>query len=87
MRSRSSRSPREGILVLVFTAAPVLLTGLTVGLIISLFQSLTSIQEMTLTFVPKIIAVFLSLILFLPFMYRTLADFTELLMDRIITLQ
>jgi Flagellar biosynthesis pathway, component FliQ len=53
-----------------------------VGLAISLFQALTQIQEMTLTFVPKIVAIFLSLLIFLPFMLNTLSDFTREMLDR-----
>ena len=53
---------------LLWVTAPVMAVALVVGLIIALFQALTSIQEMTLTFVPKIFLVFLSMVLFLPFM-------------------
>jgi len=49
---------REGIVVLVKVSAPVMLVGMIIGLIISLFQALTSIQEMTLSFVPKILVIF-----------------------------
>lgn len=73
---------REGILVMLKISAPALLTALAVGLIISLFQALTQIQEMTLTFVPKIVAIFLSMLLFLPFMLNTLGDFTRAMLDR-----
>jgi len=66
--------------------SPVLLTALCVGLIVSLFQALTQMQEMTLTFVPKVITIFLSLLLFLPFMLSTLTTFTRGLMDRIVGL-
>ncbi|OFX07887.1 MAG: flagellar biosynthetic protein FliQ [Alphaproteobacteria bacterium RIFOXYD12_FULL_60_8] len=78
---------RQGVLVMVIVSTPVLMTGLIIGLIISLFQALTSIQEMTLTFVPKIIAVFLSLIVFMPFMLRELTVFMNETMDRIVGLQ
>lgn len=73
---------REAMFVMLKVSAPALLTGLVIGLIISLFQALTQIQEMTLTFVPKLIAVFLSLVLFLPFMLNQLIEFTHHLMDR-----
>lgn len=75
---------RESILVMIKVAAPTLLTGLVIGLIISLFQALTQIQEMTLTFVPKVLMVFASLIVFLPFMLNTLMDFMRTIMDRIV---
>lgn len=77
---------REAILVLVKVSTPVLLVGMVIGLIISLFQALTSIQEMTLTFVPKILVVFLSLILFAPFMLHELTAFTQMMFDRVIGL-
>jgi flagellar biosynthetic protein FliQ len=75
---------RESILVMIKVAAPTLLTGLAVGLIISIFQALTQIQEMTLTFVPKVLLVFASMIIFLPFMLNTLIDYWKMIMDRII---
>ncbi|SDH57063.1 flagellar biosynthetic protein FliQ [Roseospirillum parvum] len=77
---------RLGVLTMIKVAGPVLLTGLVVGLTVSLFQTLTHLQEMTLTFVPKILAVFVSLLIFLPFMIQTLIDFFEMITDRIIAL-
>jgi flagellar biosynthetic protein FliQ len=77
---------REAVIVMLKVASPVLLIALIVGLIISLFQALTQMQEMTLTFVPKIMVMFLSLILFMPFMLGVLTTFTQGLMDRIIGL-
>ncbi len=53
---------REAIYTIILTSAPLLLTSLIVGLIISIFQTVTSIQEQTLTFVPKVLAIFLALI-------------------------
>ncbi len=55
---------RAGLYTIIKTSAPVLLVSLTVGLIVSIFQTATSIQEQTLTFVPKIVAVFLAIMLF-----------------------
>ncbi len=75
---------RESIMVMIKVAAPTLLTGLAVGLLISIFQTLTQIQEQTLTFVPKMLLVFASMILFLPFMLNTLIDFWKAVMDRVI---
>ena len=63
---------REAIYTLVIVSAPVMLVGLVVGVAISLLQALTQIQEMTLTFVPKIIAIFVSLLIALPFMAEKL---------------
>lgn len=74
---------RDGLWVLVVISAPVMLVALGVGLMIALFQALTQVQEMTLTFVPKIVAVFLCLILFMPFMLETLTAFTEGMYERI----
>lgn len=76
---------REAIWVMLVISGPPMMIGLIIGLIISLFQALTQIQEMTLTFVPKIIAIFVSLLLMLPFMGSALATLTERLMARIIT--
>ena len=57
-------------------AAPMLLFGLIAGLIISIFQAVTQIQEMTLTFIPKILAVVAGLIIFFPWMLNTMTTFT-----------
>ena len=59
---------RDAIVTLLLVSAPMMLVGLIVGVIISLFQALTQIQESTLVFVPKIIAIFLSMLIALPFM-------------------
>jgi len=77
---------REAIMVMIEIGAPVMLVALVVGLAISLIQALTQIQEMTLTFVPKVLVIFLSLLMFLPFMLNTLTSFTERLAERIATL-
>ena len=74
---------REALWVTIQMSAPVMLVALATGLAIALVQALTQIQEMTLTFVPKIVVIFISLFVFLPFMYVTLATFTERLVDRI----
>jgi len=77
---------REAVIVMLKVGSPIMLLALLVGLTISLFQALTQMQEMTLTFVPKAIVIFLSLLLFLPFMLGVLVTFTESLMDRIVAL-
>jgi flagellar biosynthesis protein FliQ len=59
---------RDTILTIVLVASPLMLIGLVVGIIISLFQALTQIQEMTLAFVPKILAIFITMLIALPFM-------------------
>ncbi len=77
---------KDAIFVLLIISAPPLAVALVVGLIISLFQALTQIQEMTLTFVPKIIAIFIALLLFMPFIGDTLNSFTQRIAERIIGL-
>ncbi len=67
---------RDSIFQILLISAPVLLIGMTVGLIISIFQATTSIQEQTLTFVPKIIAIFLSIVFFGPWMLTSMRQFT-----------
>jgi flagellar biosynthetic protein FliQ len=59
---------RDAIITIVFVSAPLMLVGLAVGVAISLFQALTQIQEMTLVFVPKILAIFVAMLVALPFM-------------------
>jgi flagellar biosynthetic protein FliQ len=59
---------RDAIMTLVLVASPLMLVGLIVGVVISLFQALTQIQEMTLVFVPKILAIVAAMLLALPFM-------------------
>lgn len=76
---------RGAILVLLKVGAPLMFIALAVGLVVALFQALTQIQEMTLTFVPKIIVIFLSLLLLLPFMISTLIAFTQQIFGRIAT--
>ena len=77
---------RSGIWVALQLAGPIMLAGLVIGLLIALFQALTTIQEMTLTFVPKILVIFAALIFFLPFMMTTLKKFTQQLYSLIVTL-
>jgi len=62
----------ESIKTVLFAAGPILILAVGIGLAIAFFQALTQIQEMTLTFVPKIIAIFLGLLLWTPYMYKTL---------------
>jgi flagellar biosynthetic protein FliQ len=74
---------RTGVFQVLVVAAPVLLIGMTVGLIVSIFQATTSIQEQTLTFIPKIAAILVALIFFGPWMFNMLVQFTEQLMAQI----
>ena len=74
---------RQAIWVMLKVGAPVMGVALLVGLIVSLLQALTQVQEMTLTFVPKIVAIFLTLLVATPFMLTTLVDFTQGVFARI----
>lgn len=76
---------REAIYALLKMGGPIMAIALVVGLVVSLFQALTQIQEMTLTFVPKIIVIFLAVLVLLPFMISTLMTLSQGLFDRIAT--
>lgn len=75
---------RDAITTLLIICAPVMLVGLLVGVVIALLQALTQIQEMTLVFVPKIIAIFLAMMVAMPFMGAALQGFTDRVADHII---
>ena len=77
---------RQAVIVMLKVGAPVLSMALLVGLVVSLFQALTQIQEMTLSFVPKILVIFVSLLVLMPFMLTTMTTFGQSLMDRIVAL-
>jgi len=68
---------REAVFLILKMSSPLLLTGLVVGVTISLVQALIQVQEQTLTFVPKLFAIFACLILFMGFMANALMRFTE----------
>ena len=70
-----TRITTEAIYTVVLTAAPVLLVSLIVGLAVSIFQTVTSIQEQTLTFVPKILAIFIAIILLGQWMMNNMSTF------------
>lgn len=78
---------REAMMTLLWISAPAMLVALLVGLIVALIQALTSIQEVTLTFVPKIILVFTVLLLTMPFMASELQLLTENLYSRIVNVE
>ena len=67
----------DGLYCVIITAAPVLLVSLIVGLVISIFQTVTSIQEQTLTFVPKVLCVFLAMMLCCDWMMNNMITFME----------
>jgi len=76
---------REAIYTVIISAAPLLLTALIVGLTVSIFQTITSIQEQTLAFIPKILSVFAALLMFGSFIGRNVMDFFVHAMNNINT--
>ena len=77
---------REAIWVMIKAGGPLMVVALVVGLTISIFQALTQIQEMTLTFVPKMLILFVGTLLLLPFMLGTLRAFTLEIFDKIVAM-
>jgi flagellar biosynthesis protein FliQ len=77
---------RDGMLVMLKVGGPPLLVSLGVGLLVALLQAITQINEATLAFVPKVIALGAALIMLGPFMLATLTDYTHILFDRIIAI-
>ncbi len=75
---------RDGIFVFLKVAGPIMIVALVVGLVVSLFQALTQIQEQTLIYVPKIVAVFATLLLMLPFMADALGGYMTRIAARIV---
>ncbi len=76
---------RDGILTFFKMGMPVMMIGLIVGVVISLFQALTQIQEQTLVYVPKIISTFLALMFLMPFMSDALSSYMQRIAVRIIS--
>ncbi len=74
---------RESIFIMIKIGAPVMVVALVVGIVIALIQALTQMQEMTLSFVPKILAIFVTILLSLPFMMNTLTGYGETLFRQI----
>lgn len=68
---------RESLLTVLLVTAPILGLGLLVGLLVSLFQATTQINEQTLAFIPKVLVTMISVLIFGPWMFRVLLDFTE----------
>jgi len=68
---------RDAIITMLLISAPMLVSGLIIGLIISIFQAITQIHEMTLTFIPKIVIVAVAMLVFLPWMINYMLDFTR----------
>jgi flagellar biosynthesis protein FliQ len=76
---------REAVWTMILVAGPVMIVGLLVGVVIALFQALTQIQEMTLVFVPKILAIFVTILVTLPFMGQLLESFMGRVAEMILT--
>jgi len=76
---------KDAVKTVLLVAAPALGIGILVGLIVSIFQATTQIQEQTLTFIPKIIAVLISLIIFGPWMLRNITNFSRTLLENLHT--
>jgi len=76
---------REAVWTMIFVASPIMIVGLLVGVVIALFQALTQIQEMTLVFVPKILAIFVTILITLPFMSQLLEAFMGRITETILT--
>ena len=76
---------RQALMLTIQISLPVMMVGLLVGVSIALVQALTQVQEITLVFVPKIVAIFLSMFFFLPWMENTLVVFMESLAERMIS--
>mgnify|MGYP006272341595 FL=1 len=74
---------RQAVFVCLQVGAPTLLVALGIGLVISFLQAITQIQEPTLTFVPKIVGIFATMVVAMPFMLATLVGFTEALFAQI----
>lgn len=77
---------RDAMMVTLLVSAPMLLSGMVVGLVISVFQSVTQIQEITLAFVPKIFIVMVAFVVFLPWMITVTLSFAESLFGNLHTL-
>jgi flagellar biosynthetic protein FliQ len=78
---------REAIWLSIKLSAPIMLVGLIVGVAIALLQALTQIQEVTLVFVPKILAIFIALFIGMPMMSVILGDFMHVISDKIIAIK
>ncbi|MBN2872040.1 MAG: flagellar biosynthesis protein FliQ [Halothiobacillaceae bacterium] len=74
---------RQALMVILYLSMPILLTALAVGLLIGMFQAATQINEMTLSFIPKMIAVVFAILLAAPWMLQVIVDFTERLFHNI----
>jgi len=72
---------RDMLLLTLMLSLPVMAVGMSIGLLVSIFQAMTQIQEQTLTFVPKIVGILLAILVMLPWTLRTMVDYTVRLME------
>ena len=77
---------RETVMVALKLSGPLLVTALVIGILVALLQAVTQISEASLTFVPKVLAICLSLVVLGPFMLETLSDFSRSLFDRLVAI-
>lgn len=75
----------DAFLTVLYASGPIMAIALVVGLVIAFFQALTQVQEMTLTFVPKIVAIFVGLLIFTPFMYAMVKRLSDRAFDLIVS--
>ena len=74
---------RQALITVLMAASPVLVTGLVVGLAVSIFQAVSQVHEMTLTFIPKIVAIFVALMIFGPWIIRVVLDFAVAILSNL----
>jgi flagellar biosynthetic protein FliQ len=74
---------RQAIETVLFVAAPMLIAALVIGLVISIFQAATQINEQTMTFIPKIVGVFVTLLIFAPWMLQKATAFLIMIFNRL----
>jgi flagellar biosynthetic protein FliQ len=77
---------RKALVMVLLCSAPMMLAALVVGILVSVFQAVTSISEMTLVFIPKIIVVFLALVIFFPWITNTFLDFARWIFEGLPTM-
>lgn len=77
---------RQAVETVLLTAAPMLIAAMVIGLLISIFQAATQINEQTMTFIPKIVAVFVTLLIFGPWIIELLVTFTTGILEQIATI-
>lgn len=79
------QASQESLIVMMKVGLPLMLVALVVGVVISLLQALTQIQEMTLSFIPKIVGMFLALFVLMPFFGQVFEKFTTFIFDKIVS--